>query len=131
MPEARSFDYLQAHLKIVLTTSPKVSSTAAQTNAELKFAIWNCHGGIRKMPATSGTEARNGPKKRPMKIASTPALHECFAFRQQFGMARQRPHVRDWRSKLDTDPVGQPVTERGPDRTRNPNRPEIEIAGAD
>jgi hypothetical protein len=39
MPEARSFDYLQTHLKIVLTTSPKVSSTAAQTNAELKFAI--------------------------------------------------------------------------------------------
>jgi hypothetical protein len=24
------------------------------------------------MPATSGTEARKGPKKRPMKIASAP-----------------------------------------------------------
>src|SRR5262245_63373961 len=46
-------------------------------------------------------------------------------------MARQRPHVRDWWSQLYADPVGKPVTERGSDRTRNPNRPEIEIAGAD
>src|ERR1700720_3590712 len=72
MRAAWSFDYLQTNLRTLLTTSPKVSSTAAQTNAELKFAAWNCHEGIRKMPATSGTEARNGPKKRPMKIASTP-----------------------------------------------------------
>ena len=54
------------------TTSPNVRSTAAQTKAELKFAIWNSHTGIRKMPATNGTEARNGPKKRPIKIASGP-----------------------------------------------------------
>jgi hypothetical protein len=27
------------------------------------------------MPATSGTEARNGPEKRPMKIATGP---QCF-----------------------------------------------------
>src|SRR5499433_3857684 len=46
-------------------------------------------------------------------------------------MARQRPHVRDWWSQLYADPVGEPVAERGSDRTRNPNRPEIEIAGAD
>src|SRR5215510_11887244 len=46
-------------------------------------------------------------------------------------MARQRPHVCDWWSQLYADPVGEPVTERGSDRTRNPNRPEIEIAGAD
>src|SRR6516225_3543970 len=27
---------------------------------------------MRKIPAASGTDARNGPKKRPIKIAATP-----------------------------------------------------------
>ena len=31
-----------------MNTSPIVSSTAAQTNAELKFAAWNSQKGIRK-----------------------------------------------------------------------------------
>ena len=48
---------------------PGASSTAAHKKADVKLAIWNGHHGISRMPATSGTEARNGPKKRPMKIA--------------------------------------------------------------
>src|SRR5215471_17022040 len=86
-------------------------------------------------PENAGDQ-RNRGAQRPEKTADEdrkrpPALHERFTLGQQFGMARQRPHVRDWRPKLDADPVGQPVTERGSDRPRNPNRPEIEIAGAD
>ena len=52
--------------------SPVVSSTAAHTKAEVKFANWKRQNGISKMPAISGTEARSGPKKRPMKMPSTP-----------------------------------------------------------
>ena len=51
---------------------PGASSTAAHTKAEPKLAIWNGHHGITKIPATSGTEARNGPKKRPSATANTP-----------------------------------------------------------
>ena len=36
------------------------------------MAIWNGVRGISKTPATSGTKARAGPKKRPRKIAQTP-----------------------------------------------------------
>src|SRR5262252_10889201 len=86
-------------------------------------------------PENAGDQ-RNRGAQRPEKTADEdrkrpPALHERFALRQQFGMARQRPRVRDWWSKLEADPVGQPVTQRGPDRPGNPNRPEIEVAGAD
>ena len=52
--------------------SPVVSNTAAHTKAELKFANWNRQNGISKMPAISGTEARSGPKKRPMKMPARP-----------------------------------------------------------
>ena len=38
---------------------------AAHTIAEAKLAIWNVVTGISQMPATSGTDARRGPKKRP------------------------------------------------------------------
>src|SRR5215468_3435798 len=99
MRAAWSFDYLQTHLRTLLTTSPKVSSTAAQTNAELKFAVWNCHDGIRKMPATSGTEARSGPKKRPMKIASTP---------QRLTKASPRGSSSGWRDSGHTCATGGP-----------------------
>ena len=40
--------------------------------ADVTFAIWNGHQDIFKMPAASGTAARSGPKKRPMKIAAMP-----------------------------------------------------------
>ena len=53
-------------------TSPIVSNVAAQMNAETKLAIWNCQNGISKMPAIKGTEARKGPKNRPIKIPTTP-----------------------------------------------------------
>ena len=74
--------------------SPVVSSTAAHTKAEVKFAIWNRQNGISKMPAISGTEARSGPKKRPMKMPShAPFLHEGFALGDQVRVLRQRPDV--------------------------------------
>jgi hypothetical protein len=46
-------------------------------------------------------------------------------------MARQRPQVADRRTELETDPIGQPVPERGANRARDPDRPEIQTAGAD
>src|SRR5262245_55625234 len=69
-------DYAQLsthiHRTALATTSPSVNSTAAHTKADVKFAIWKRQNGIAKMPATSGTEARSGPKKRPMKIPAVP-----------------------------------------------------------
>src|SRR4051812_44941224 len=53
-------------------TSPNNSSAAAHTSAETKLATWKRQYGISKMPAASGTEARNGPKNRPMKMLGTP-----------------------------------------------------------
>ena len=53
-------------------TSPNIRSTADHSSAETKLAIWNGRWDISKMPAASGTEARNGPKKRPMKMLGTP-----------------------------------------------------------
>src|SRR5438105_2610262 len=89
----------------------------------------------RRHPEDAGDQRDRGAQRSEETADEdreyAPALHERFALRQQFGMARQRPHVRDWWSKLDADPVGQPVPERGPDRPGNPNRPEIEVAGAD
>src|ERR1044072_7544526 len=64
--------YFQIVCNACDTTSPSSSSVAAQMNAETKLANWNRQNGISKMPATSGTEARNGPEKRAMKIPSTP-----------------------------------------------------------
>src|SRR5688572_6980443 len=55
-----------------MPNEPGASSTAAQTKAEVKLANWNGHHAMLRMPATSGTAARSGPKKRPMKIAATP-----------------------------------------------------------
>ena len=52
--------------------SPIDSKTAAHRNAEPKLAIWKRQYGISKMPAASGTVARSGPKKRPMKMLGTP-----------------------------------------------------------
>ena len=45
---------------------------AAHTKADEKFASWKRQYGISKMPATSGTTARNGPKNRPMKMPGMP-----------------------------------------------------------
>src|SRR5215467_922854 len=54
------------------TTSPSFNSTQAHTSAEVKLATWKRQYGIARTPATSGTEARSGPKKRPMKMPGTP-----------------------------------------------------------
>ena len=70
-------------------TSPIVSSVAAHTKADEKFASWKRQYGISKMPATSGTTARNGPKNRPMKNAgNAPFLHEGLPARDQTGVAQ-------------------------------------------
>lgn len=61
------------HSRIHFRPSPPgASSTPAHRNAEAKLAIWNMRIGISTMPATSGTAALSGPKKRPMTIAQTP-----------------------------------------------------------
>src|SRR3982750_84140 len=62
----------QSHSRTCPITSPNSSSAAAHTSAEMKLAIWNCQYDISKMPAASGTEARKGPKNRPMKMLGTP-----------------------------------------------------------
>ena len=53
-----------SHSMICAITSPKISSAAAQTKAETKFAIWKLQYGISKMPAASGTEARSVNPRR-------------------------------------------------------------------
>src|SRR5262245_19604804 len=95
----RAADYPHIHAMIFAATSPMPSSTAAHTNAEVKLAIWNSQAGIRKMPATSGTEARSGPKKRPMKIASTPP---------RFTKASPRGNRSGWRDSGQTWPTAGP-----------------------
>src|SRR5215470_7403134 len=51
------------------------------------------------MPATSGTEARSGPKKRPMKIASGP---------QRLTKASPRGSNSGWRDNGQTWPTAGP-----------------------
>src|SRR5262245_53650681 len=72
------------HRTTLATTSPNMSSTAAHTKADVKFAIWKRQNGMSKMPATSGTEARSGPKKRPMKM---PAVPHFFMNASPFGIS--------------------------------------------
>ena len=84
------------------------------------------------MPAASGTEARSGPKKRPMKIEGTPHfLHEGLAARQDLGVARQRPHLGDVLLVPVAEPVGDPVAERRTNAAGQPDRPEADAADAD
>jgi hypothetical protein len=40
----------------------------------VKLANWKSQYGISKIPAASGTEARKGPKNRPMKMLGTPQV---------------------------------------------------------
>jgi hypothetical protein len=39
--------------------------------------------------------------------------------------------MRDSGAELDADPIREPIAERRPDRAGNPDRPEIELTGAD
>ena len=91
--------YHNIHLTAFAKTSPIVSSTPAQRKADVKFATWNDQYGMWKMPATSGTEARYGPKKRPMKIASTP---------QRFTNASPLGSSSGWRDSGQTCATGGP-----------------------
>src|SRR6202051_193016 len=66
---------LHSHSAICAITSPNNNSAADTTSADTQLAIWKRQYGISKIPAASGTEARSGPKNRPMKILGTP---QCF-----------------------------------------------------
>ena len=50
----------------------KASSTMAQITAEAVLATVKGQNASSDMPDTSGTVARNGPMKRPMKIPQMP-----------------------------------------------------------
>ena len=99
--------------------------------AEMTLAIWNGHHAISRIPATNGTAARNGPKKRPMKIAAMPyfAMNACP--RQQIGMARERPHPADRRFKGLAQPIREPVPKRCANGRRDPDWNKTERASAD
>ena len=45
---------------------------AAQTTAEVQAAAWKRSSGMAQIPATSGTDARSGPKNLPRKTLATP-----------------------------------------------------------
>ena len=45
---------------------------STQTAAETMLATWKVRRRICSRPAISGTKARKGPKKRPMKIEAAP-----------------------------------------------------------
>src|SRR6202521_141033 len=60
------------YMRNFIPNIPGASNAAAQTNAEVKLANWNHQYGMVKIPAAKGTVARNGPKKRPTKIPTTP-----------------------------------------------------------
>jgi hypothetical protein len=66
---------MAAYMKNFIPNIPGASNAAAHTNAEVKLANWNHQYGMVKIPAAKGTVARQGPKKRPMKIPATP--HRC------------------------------------------------------
>jgi hypothetical protein len=74
-------------LKIFATTSPSVSSTPAQTKAEVKLAIWNDQYGMWKMPATSGAGAQWPEEAADEDRQHAPALHEGFALGNSSGCA--------------------------------------------
>src|SRR5579872_312613 len=80
LPAVKDFRELTAqtrrktHSTILAITSPNSKSAADQIKAETKLAIWNDQYGISKIPAASGTDARRGPKNRPMKMLGTPHL---------------------------------------------------------
>ena len=61
-----------SHSDELSPSRPTFSKTADQTNAERMLASWKGQRGKSRMPAASGTVARSGPKKRPMKIPNVP-----------------------------------------------------------
>src|SRR6202051_1373685 len=77
-----------SHSAICAITSPNSSKAADHTSAEVKLANWKSQYGISKIPAASGTEARKGPKNRPMKMLGTP---------QRFTKASPRGRISGYR----------------------------------
>ena len=68
----------------------------AHTNAETQLAIWNVYHGISLIPATIGTLARKGPRKRAITIAQAPhLLKNALTLLDQMRMVLERPHVLD------------------------------------
>jgi len=62
----------QVAMKWCTAAPTGVSRANAQMIAEAVLAIWNGQNSSSLMPATKGTVARNGPRKRPRKIAQVP-----------------------------------------------------------
>ena len=56
----------------LMPKAPGASMPVAQMIAEVTLAIWNVSARISQMPATSGTDARNGPEKRPTNTPGPP-----------------------------------------------------------
>jgi len=63
---------LQVVMKWCTAAPTGVKSAKAQMIAEAVLAIWNGQNSNSLIPATSGTVARKGPRKRPRKIAQVP-----------------------------------------------------------
>ena len=84
------------------------------------------------MPAASGTEARNGPKKRPMKMLGTPQSRtKASPLGQDFRIVRQRPDLGDLLLVFVAEPVGDPVAERRAEAAGEPHRPEADAGNPD
>src|ERR1700733_1068773 len=88
----------QSHSIISAITSPNNNNAADQTNADTKLAIWNCQYGISKIPAANGTEARKGPKNRPMKMLGTPQDFTNASPRGKISGYRDSGHICATRS---------------------------------
>jgi len=84
------------------------------------------------MPATSGTAARNGPKKRPMKIAAMPyfAMNACPRGSRS-GWRESGHHPADRRFKGLAQPIREPVPKRCANGRRDPDWNKTERASAD
>src|SRR5262252_3701136 len=78
-----------------------------------------------------GHRRAEGSEEPPQEDAGDPPLlDEGLALREQVWMARQRPEADDRAPQLRADPIRKPVPKGGAERTRDPERPEREAAGA-
>src|SRR5260370_25356521 len=82
-----------------------------------------------------GSERHRGPQrseKSPDEDARyAPGFHKGFPARQYLRITRQRPDLRDLLLVPEAEPVGDPIAERSPDPTGNPDPPEADAARAD
>src|SRR5450755_3101205 len=88
--------------------------------------------GHLEYPGSERHRGAQGSEKPSNKDAGhAPVFHEDFAARQDLGITRQRPHLRDLFLVFEAEPVGDPVAKRSADAAGNPDRPEADAAGAD